>query len=598
MLVAENTLIDKRYRILGRLGSGGMADVWLADDTELGRPVALKILHERFAQDREFVQRFYREASSAAGLQHPNVVNIFDRGEVDGTYYIAMEYVEGSSLKDLIGRGLNAGEAIEVTRQLLTAARFAHAHGIVHRDLKPLNVLIDREGRLRVTDFGIARAGASEITQTGSVMGTAQYFSPEQAQGLDVTPASDLYSIGIILYEALTGRVPFEGDSAVSVALKQVSEQPVPPSRINPAVPPALDAVVMRALAKDPANRFATADEFLAALDAAEADPATSSASDTARFVPIPPPPELVEDDERRWPWRWILLGLLALALAGLAAWALTRPVEVVVPTVLGEKEDRATELLEAEGFEVDVEEFESEQPAGTVVEQDPRAGTEAEEGATVTLSVSEGLGTAKVPDVAGLPEREAVKRLEDRGFAVDSESEFSSEVGAGRVIETEPSAGTTIEGGSEVTLIVSQGADLAEVPDVIGLGQQIAENQIESAGLIVNVETEDSDQPEGTVTAQDPPAGTEVETDSEVTIVVSTGAGSVLVPDVEGLFRDGAIRIMQNRGLDVVWQDEETANPDDDGRVLDQAPEPGSRVRAGDTVTLIIGEFTEIVAP
>ncbi len=181
-----------------------------------------------------------------------------------------------------------------MTRQLLTAARFAHTHGIVHRDLKPLNVLIDREGRLRVTDFGIARAGASEITQTGSVMGTAQYLSPEQAQGLDVTPASDLYSIGIILYEALTGRVPFEGDSAVAVALKQVSEQPVPPSRINPAVPPALDAVVMRALAKDPVNRFATADEFLAALDAAEADPATPAASDTARFVPVaPPPPEL-----------------------------------------------------------------------------------------------------------------------------------------------------------------------------------------------------------------------------------------------------------------------------------------------------------------
>jgi eukaryotic-like serine/threonine-protein kinase len=586
MQVAENTLIDKRYRILGRVGSGGMADVWLADDTELGRSVALKILHERFAQDREFVQRFYREASSAAGLQHPNVVNIYDRGEVDGTYYIAMEYVEGSSLKDLIQRGLNVGEAIEVTRQLLTAARFAHAHAIVHRDLKPQNVLIDREGRLRVTDFGIARAGASEITQTGSVMGTAQYLSPEQAQGLDVTPASDLYSIGIILYEALTGRPPFEGDSAVAVALKQVSEQPAPPSRANPAVPPALDAVVLRALAKNPVNRFENADEFLAALDAAEADPATPTASDTARFVPVAPPPqEIAVEEERRWPWRWILLGLLVLALAGLAAWALTRPVEVVVPTVLGEKEDRATELLEARGFEVDVEEFESEQPAGTVVEQDPRAGTEAEEGATVTLSVSEGLGTTTVPDVAEMREREAVKRLEARGFAVDSEGEFSSEVESGRVIETQPAAGTSIEGGSEVTLIVSQGADLVTVPDVLGVSQQIAENRIEAEDLIANVETQDSDEPEGTIIAQDPLAGTETETDSEVTIVVSTGAGSVLVPDVEGLFRDGAIRIMQNAGLNVVWEDQETTNPADDGRVLDQAPEPGQRVPEGETV-------------
>jgi eukaryotic-like serine/threonine-protein kinase len=599
VLVAENTLIDGRYRVLGRLGSGGMADVWLADDTELGRRVALKILHERFAQDREFVHRFYREASSAAGLQHPNVVNIFDRGEVDGTYYIAMEYVEGSSLKELIARGLSVGEAVEVTRQLLTAARFAHANAIVHRDLKPQNVLIDREGRLRVTDFGIARAGASEITQTGSVMGTAQYLSPEQAQGLDVTPSSDLYSIGVILYEALTGRVPFEGDSAVAVALKQVSEQPHPPSRLNPAIPPALDAVVMRALAKDPANRFATADEFIAALDAAEADPATPAASDTARFVPVAPPPaEVIVEDERRWPWRWILLALLALALAGLAAWALTRPNEVVVPTVLGEKEDRATDLLEARGFDVEVEEFESEQPAGTVVEQDPRAGTKAEKGSTVTLSVSQGLGTTRVPDVAGLTERKALKALERKGFAVRSEEEFSTDVELGRVIETQPAAGTSIEGGSEVTLIVSQGTDLAAVPDVIGVSQQIAENRVESAGFIANVETQDSDEPEGTVIAQDPPGGTESEGGSEVTIVVSTGAGSVLVPDVEGLFRDGAIRLMQNAGLNVVWQDEETTNPEDDGRVLDQAPEPGQRVPEGTTVTLIIGEFTEITAP
>jgi beta-lactam-binding protein with PASTA domain len=598
MLVAENTLVDGRYRILGRLGSGGMADVWVAEDTDLGRRVALKILHERFAQDREFVQRFYREASSAAGLQHPNVVNVFDRGEVDGTYYIAMEYVEGSSLKELIARGLNVGEAIEVTRQLLTAARFAHSHGIVHRDLKPQNVLIDREGRLRVTDFGIARAGASEITQTGSVMGTAQYLSPEQAQGLSVTPASDLYSIGVILYEALTGRPPFAGDSAVAVALKQVSEQPVPPSHVNSAVPPALNAVVLRALAKDPANRYANADEFLAALDAAEADPATPALGDTAAFAPVAVPPQPVAAEERRWPWRWILLGLLALALAGLAAWALTRPAEVVVPTVLGEKEEQATELLEAEGFEVEVEEFESEQPPGTVVEQDPRAGTRAEEGSTVTLSVSAGLGTTTVPDVDGMPERKAARRLEDRGFDVESEGEFSPDVAEGLVIETEPAAGTSIEGGSTVTLIVSQGANLVEVPDVLGTSQQIAENRIESADLIPNVETESSDQPEGTVIAQDPVAGSELEGGSEVTIVVSTGAGSVIVPDVEGLFRDGAIRTLRNDGLDVVWQGEETTDPSEDGRVLDQAPEPGTRVRAGDTVTLIIGEFTEIVVP
>jgi eukaryotic-like serine/threonine-protein kinase len=611
VLLAENTLIDRRYRLLNRIGSGGMADVWCAEDTQLGRKVALKVLHERFAQDREFVERFRREASAAAGLQHPNVVNVFDRGEFDGTYYIAMEYVEGASLKDLIGRGMSVGEAIEVTRQVLTAARFAHAHGIIHRDLKPHNVLVDGEGRATVTDFGIARAGASEITQTGSVMGTAQYLSPEQAQGLEVTTRSDLYSIGVLLYEALTGRVPFEGDSAVAVALKQVSEPPRPPSRLNPAVPPALDAVVLKTLAKDPANRFASADEFAAALDAAEADPSTSPVGDTAAFAPVAaapgtevrgapaaPPPEAPPPSEARGRWRWAVLALLLLGLAGVTAWALTRPGQIVVPTVLGETEERATQVLDDAGFEVEITEVENPQPPGTVLEQDPRAGIEADEGSTVTLTVSEGPGTAKVPRVEGLTERDALRKLEDRGFQVETDTRFSNEVDPGVAIGTEPGAGTKIEGGSTVTLIVSEGSNLVEVPSVVGQQQQIAENAIEGAGLIANVETQNSDEPEGTVTVQDPVGGSSVEAGSEVTIVVSTGAGSVIVPNVEGLFRDGAVRVLQNRGLDVIVQEETVSDPAEDGRVVDQAPEGGSRVRQGDTVTILVGVFAEPPPP
>jgi eukaryotic-like serine/threonine-protein kinase len=267
--LAPEEIVDGRYRVVRRIGSGGMADVWLAADTELDRQVALKVLHENFARDREFVERFRREASSAAGLQHPNVVGVFDRGRYGDTYYIAMEFVDGSSLRDLVAHGMEPHEAVEVTRQVLDGAEFAHERGIVHRDLKPANVLIDRSGRTRVTDFGIARAGESEITQTGSVMGTAQYLSPEQAQGMEVTAAADIYSIGVMLFEMLTGRVPFEGDNTVAIAMKQVSEQPVAPSTINPAVSPSLDAVVLRALAKDPANRFASAAEMRAALDAA-----------------------------------------------------------------------------------------------------------------------------------------------------------------------------------------------------------------------------------------------------------------------------------------------------------------------------------------
>src|SRR3954447_9659080 len=264
-----------------------MADVWLADDTHLQRRIALKVLHARFAQDREFIERFRREAEAAAGLQHPNVVAVFDRGEVDGTYYIAMQYLEGRTLKQLIDSGLTPEQAVTLIRQVLEAARFAHRNGVVHRDLKPQNVIVDGEGKAVVTDFGIARAGVSEITQTGSVMGTPHYLSPEQAQGFEVTAVSDLYSIGVLLYEALTGRVPFEAESAVAVAMKQVSQAPQRPSSINPRVSPALDAVVMRALEKDPGERFQSADAFIAALDAALREPGVGPA--TASFAPLPP---------------------------------------------------------------------------------------------------------------------------------------------------------------------------------------------------------------------------------------------------------------------------------------------------------------------
>src|SRR5436305_11757709 len=247
-----------------------MADVYCAHDEHLGRDVAIKVLHRRFAQDQEFVERFRREASSAAGLQHPNVVGVFDRGEYDGTYYIAMEYLRGRTLKELIAQEapLDQMRALDITVQILRAAGFGHRRGVIHRDFKPQNVIIDEEDRVKVTDFGIARAGASEITETGSIMGTAQYLSPEQAQGTAAEETSDLYSIGVMLYEMLTGRLPFDGDSAVAVALKHLAEPPPPLSQFRPDVNPSLEGVVMAALAKDPAQRWQSADEFAAALEA------------------------------------------------------------------------------------------------------------------------------------------------------------------------------------------------------------------------------------------------------------------------------------------------------------------------------------------
>src|SRR6478752_3466513 len=284
-MVEPDTVIDGRYKVISRVGSGGMADVYLAEDQLLGRHVALKLLHHHFAEDQEFVERFKREASSAAGLSHQNIVGIFDRGEWEGTYYIAMEYVAGRSLKTIVREqgALEPATAIDIVVQILRAARSAHRHGVVHRDLKPHNVILDEEGRARVTDFGIARAGASDMTLTGSIMGTAQYLSPEQAQGHIVSGSSDLYSIGVTLYELLTGVVPFDGETAVAIAYQQVSAQPRPPSEVNPSVPLGLDAVVLRALAKDPAQRYADADEFIAALQRErEALPASAATAGAA----------------------------------------------------------------------------------------------------------------------------------------------------------------------------------------------------------------------------------------------------------------------------------------------------------------------------
>ncbi|MHB1412087.1 MAG: protein kinase domain-containing protein, partial [Thermoleophilia bacterium] len=248
-------IFDNRYEIVKRLGSGGMADVYLARDTHLGREVAIKILYKRYARDEEFVARFRREAQAAAGLNHPHIVSIYDRGEADGSYYIAMEYLEGKSLKDLIAQkgSLPPDKAIFVAEQILQALQFAHEHNVIHRDIKPHNIVISGRGEVKVTDFGIARAGTSaKMTETGSILGTAQYLSPEQAKGKAVEQGSDLYSLGVVLYEMLTGRVPFEGENPVAIALKHLSDVPVPPQALKPGIPDNLNTVVMKALAKDP----------------------------------------------------------------------------------------------------------------------------------------------------------------------------------------------------------------------------------------------------------------------------------------------------------------------------------------------------------
>src|SRR3954471_13127506 len=308
-MAVTDTLIDSvfdgRYKIVRKLGAGGMADVYLAEDQELGRRVAIKILNDRHAVDDSFIERFRREAKNAAGLSHPNIVSIYDRGEAEGTYYIAMEYLDGRSLKELIvSRGsAPIKTAIEYTRQILSAVGFAHRHGIVHRDIKPHNVLVGPEGRLKVTDFGIARSGASQMTEVGSIIGTAQYLSPEQARGAPVDQTSDLYSVGVVLYELLTGQVPFTGDTPLEIAMKHLSEIPRPPSELRPEVPHDLDMVVVRALAKDPSERYQSAEEMDADLERINRGVAISPVTEEAATAIISrPPPAAVTEITSRTP--------------------------------------------------------------------------------------------------------------------------------------------------------------------------------------------------------------------------------------------------------------------------------------------------------
>jgi beta-lactam-binding protein with PASTA domain/predicted Ser/Thr protein kinase len=595
----KGTVIDERYTLERKIGSGGMADVWLAADQELDREVAVKILHDRFAQDEEFVQRFQREAQSAGGLQHPNVVGIFDRGQFKDTYFIAMEYVDGPSLKELVKGGMGTQDAIDFTRQILKAARFAHRKGIVHRDLKPQNVLIDDEGRARVADFGIARGGEnSDITATGSVMGTAQYLSPEQAQGKPTTPRSDIYSIGVILYEALTGRVPFEGESAVAVALKQVSEPARRPSAINPNVPPALDAVVMRALAKDPNARFKDADAFLKALDAAEKAPDRPRPEDTAAFAVVSPAGETSLGDEeelepydeypRRRRGRWFVLALLVAAVAGLVAYALTRPGHVAVPNVINQEVGAAQTVLKEKGFDVDIKPVPSFAAQDTVTEQDPTAGSKVDEGSTVTLSVSSGPAIVQVPNVANLSEDDATKRLENAGFRVSPEFQFSDVVPKGRAVGTEPAAGTQLSLTQPVTLLISRGTNTVEVPSVVGLSDQAALARLDAAELGGTVVQRDSDEPAGKVVGQSPGAGKRVKRGSPVTIFVSSGA--ITVPNVVGQSRRTAVTALKRAGFVVAITEEPTSDPAQVNSVISEFPPGGSRGQRGDTVTISVG--------
>lgn len=613
----EGTVIDGRYQVVSRLGAGGMAEVFCAEDLQLGRKVALKLLYRRFAEDEEFVERFRREASHAAGLQHPNVVSVYDRGSWDGTYYIAMEYLEGRSLKDVITESgaLPIDEAVDVTIQVLRAARFAHKRGIVHRDLKPHNVIVDESDpqhpRVKVTDFGIARAGASDMTQTGSIMGTAQYLSPEQAQGHATSPQSDLYSVGVMLYELVTGRVPFNGESAVTIALKQVSEEPVPPSQLNPAVTPELEDAILRALAKDPAHRQADAEQFIAELERAQ-----SLLPDPAAIPPLPvepppeewtgehaaeawaPPPAEDEAEKSNRTWLWALgLGLL-VAVVAIAALLLSGKERVTVPNVVGASLAAATGRLEDEGFEVVTVRENSVKERNEVIGQDPSGGARVEKGSRIRLTVSDGPGTAAVPDVVGEARSTAIQTLEDAGFKVEEEKEPSDSVKQNRVIEQRPDGQTQAATGATVTIVISSGPSRVDVPNVVGQQQDAATAALEDVGLKVTVtEEETQDSEPGTVLSQNPAGGNRANRGSTVAIVVAKEPAEVTVPNVTGDTQEAATSALRDAGFKVNVRTSEVDSPDEDGVVQRQQPS-GGKAEKGSTVTITVGTFNPDLNP
>jgi serine/threonine-protein kinase len=632
-MTTSDTLIDRtfdrRYVIRRKLGSGGMADVYLAEDQELGRRVALKLLDERHASDEQFVERFRREAQSAAGLNHPNIVSIFDRGLAEGTYYIAMEYLDGRTLKELLVRNgpTPVPIAIDYARQILGALSFAHRHGIVHRDIKPHNIVVGGDGRLKVTDFGIARSGASQMTEAGSIVGTAQYLSPEQARGAPVDPRSDIYSLGIVLYEMLTGKVPFTGDTPVEIAMKHLSQVPDPPSKLRPQVPHDLDAIVMRALAKDPDQRYASAEEMDADLarvargvavsretedamtqvlsGAGVSTAATMIARPRAVAPPAPPayrPPtpyyEYEEPPSSRSFWPWLLaLGLILAGAAG--GYFLYEKVQdqlnnskpVPVPDVTSLVQPLAVAKIKEAGFVPKIERaYDDSVPKGEVVSE-PNAGGKLPKGSTVTIVVSAGVQKIPVPDVRTEPVTTAIQQLVAAGFTPKTFYVYSSAQGD-TVVAQSPAPKDIVKKGSTVRINVSKGLKPVSVPDVTGQPFANAQSALQGQGFVVSRVDVNSDSPAGQVVSSDPPAGTSVPKGSKVTLSVSKGPTTTQVPDVTGQQLSTAQQLIRGAGYSAALIYQPVTDPSQDGIVINEDPAGGTSAAQGAVITLTVGQL------
>lgn len=621
-------VLGGRYEIHRTLARGGMAEVYLARDRSLDRPVAVKVLFSEFAADPAFVERFRREAQAAAGLAHPNIVAVYDWGSEGSTYYIVMEYVDGQSLADVLRSSgpLHPRRAAEVAFEVAGALGFAHSRGVVHRDVKPGNVLISSSGVSKVTDFGIARAMSSpseDLTQAGSVMGTATYFSPEQAQGFSVDARSDLYSLGVVLYEILCGRPPFNGDSPVAIAYKHVQEAPALPSTLIGGMPPGLEAVVMRLLAKNPDNRYRSADDLRADLrrwldgqpTLAEQTPAPAMVTDPTRVAtpavvavpePLEPDDEIIDEEEEeksRTGVFFAIFAVLVAVLAGLSFWLWkslrddsSTAQQIEVPRVVNLPVAEARTALDRAGFAVDEQrEANDTVPVDTVFDQSPAAGQKLEKGKTVVITVSTGSAQIEIPNVAGRPRDEALKLLDDRGFNNITQVEADSDVvDAGSAVGTEPAFGQTAAAGAEIRLIISRGRNSTPVPNVAGKSLDSAKAAITAAGFKVgNVVPQNSDTvPKDRVIGTDPDGA--APKNSAINIIQSTGTGRIAVPSVIGQLEAAATTSIEGAGLQVQVVTKALPSGDSNvGRVISTDPAAGAEVAPGFTVKVTVGVAT-----
>ena len=634
---AAPVVLGGRYEVHRRLARGGMAEVFLARDQALDRPVAVKILFPEYATDPAFVERFRREAQAAANLSHPNIVGVYDWGSESGTYYIVMEYVEGQSLAEVVRDAgpLHPRRAAEILFEVAGALGFAHQRGVVHRDVKPGNVLISTTGQAKVTDFGIARAlssPADDLTQAGSVMGTATYFSPEQAQGFAVDARSDLYSLGVVLYEVLCGRPPFLGDSPVSIAYKHVQEWPPRPSQFVTGVPVGLESVILKLLAKKPEQRYRSADDLRADLRRfldgqetlaeqelarpAAAGPATEMATVVNPAVVADPNPTTVmaaqpaarpvepDEHEEEPPQRTglfvALTAILLIALGALGFWLVTSLNDdtndvgdgILVANTVGMTEQDAVAKLERDGLNPKVEQEASDEALeGIVIRQSPEANARVAKGGDVTIWVSTGPESVTVPPVANLDATAARTALTDAGFTVKIEEVESATVDTGLAVETVPPAGTAAPAKSEVVLRISTGAAAEPVPVVAGKTLNEAKKALTDKGFVVGeiIMQSSADVKKDLVVSTDPvgsaPKG------STVNIIVSSGAEPVKVPEVKGQREADATALLKSKGFDVRVEPKTLPAGDaNDGRVISVDPPAGTALENGGTVTITVG--------